>query len=392
MEPETTPSPAPKKNSKRKRALLIVLCIVIVLGAILAVWWLLSGQFHETTEDAYVNGNIIQITPQLDGTVIAVNADDTDFVQAGEVLVRLDEADADIALADAESKLARAVRNVRNLKATSEELTATVELRRADLARADEDLARREKIKGSGAVSGEDVQHARDAQKVAQANLTAAMQQLEATRALVDNTTIRNHPDVLNAAAQVRNAYLTQARTRIPAPAAGFVAKRSVQVGQRVTAGSTLMSVVPLNEVWVDANFKESQLAHIRIGQPVKLEADLYGGRVEYDGTIAGFSAGTGSAFALLPAQNATGNWIKVVQRLPVRIALDPKQLAAHPLQIGLSMSVAVDTSLRDGKRLTETPASRNYATDVFKSVSALADKRVDEIIAANSGAKTDGK
>ncbi|MDR0481259.1 MAG: efflux RND transporter periplasmic adaptor subunit, partial [Gallionellaceae bacterium] len=378
MEPETTHSPPPKKNSKRKRALLIVLCIVIVLGAILAAWWLLSGQFHETTEDAYVNGNIIQITPQLDGTVIAVNADDTDFVQAGEVLVRLDEADADIALADAESKLARAVRNVRNLKATSEELTATVELRRADLARADEDLARREKIKGSGAVSGEDVQHARDAQKVAQANLTAAMQQLEATRALVDNTTIRNHPDVLNAAAQVRNAYLTQARTRIPAPAAGFVAKRSVQVGQRVTAGSTLMSVVPLNEVWVDANFKESQLAHIRIGQPVKLEADLYGGRVEYDGTIAGFSAGTGSAFALLPAQNATGNWIKVVQRLPVRIALDPKQLAAHPLQIGLSMSVAVDTSLRDGKRLTETPASRNYATDVFKSVSALADKRVD--------------
>ncbi|MDR2195124.1 MAG: efflux RND transporter periplasmic adaptor subunit [Gallionellaceae bacterium] len=373
-------------NGKRKRLLLILFAIVLLAGVSAALWWLIVGRYHETTNDAYVGGNVVQVTPQTSGTVIALSADNTDFVTAGTVLVTLDQADANITLADAESRLAKAVRSVRNLQANAEELAATVELRRADFLKAQNDLARREKIQATGAVSAEVVQHARDALKAARASLTAAEQQLAATRALVDNTTVRNHPDVLNAAAQVRKAWLEQARTKIPAPVTGFVDKRSAQLGQRVAAGSALMSVVPLDQVWVDANFKENQLAHIRPGQPVTLTADLYGDEVKYHGTVAGFGAGTGSAFALLPPQNATGNWIKVVQRLPVRIALDPEQIAAHPLQIGLSMEVDVDTHQRDGKRLQETPPARTYATDVFRPIDAQADPNVEEIFVAFAG------
>ncbi len=387
MEPDTSPpSPPANGNGKRKRLLLLVLVALLLIGTAALLYWLLIGRFYQSTNDAYVSGNVVQITPQVSGTVIAIGADDTDFVKAGQVLVKLDQADADVALADAESKLAKAVRNVRNLKATAGQLAATVDLRRADLAKAQDDLARREKIVGSGAVSGEEVQHARDALRNAQANLAAAAQELAATRALVDNTTIETHPDVLNAAAQVRSAYLTQARTALPAPVAGFVAKRSVQVGQHVAAGTPLMSVVPPDQVWVDANFKEGQLANIRVGQPATLEADVYGGHVEYQGKVAGFGAGTGSAFALLPPQNATGNWIKVVQRLPVRILLDPKQVAEHPLQLGLSITAKVDThGAEDAPALKAAPA-REYETDVFKSVNALADARVAQIISANSG------
>jgi len=383
----TTPPNGNDGNAgKRKRLLTIVLGAFALLALLWAAYWAFVGRFHESTDDAYVGGNVVQITPQIDGTVIAIGADDTNFVKAGQTLVVLDKADAGIALEDAESKLAKTVREVRNLKATSEQLAATVELRRADLAKAQDDLARREKIMDSGAVSAEDVQHARDAVKTAQADLTAAEQQHDATRALVDNTTIANHPDVQNAAAQVRNAYLNYARTELPAPVSGFVAKRSVQVGQRVSSGMTLMAVVPLDQVWVDANFKEGQLANVRVGQPVKLTADLYGGRVEYQGTVAGFGAGTGSAFALLPAQNATGNWIKIVQRLPVRIKLDPKQLADHPLQVGLSMQVEVNTHDRGGARLSQAATAQAYQTDAFKSVDALAAARIAAIIAANSG------
>ncbi|HUO43512.1 MAG TPA: efflux RND transporter periplasmic adaptor subunit [Burkholderiales bacterium] len=388
--PDKSPAAAPNgNNGKRKRLLMIVLGSFALIGLLWAAYWLLIGRFHESTDDAYVGGNVVQITPQIAGTVIAIGADDTNFVKAGQTLVVFDKADTGIALEDAESKLAKTVREVRNLKATAEQLAATVELRRADLAKADDDLARREKIVGSGAVSAEDVQHARDAQKTAQADLTAAEQQFAATRALVDNTTLANHPDVRNAAAQVRSAYLDYARTELPAPVAGFVAKRSVQVGQHVTPGTMLMAVVPLDQVWVDANFKEGQLAQVRVGQPATLTADLYGGRVEYHGTVAGFGAGTGSAFALLPAQNATGNWIKIVQRLPVRVKLDPKEIAEHPLQIGLSMQVDIDTHDRGGPRLAQTANAQSYQTDAFKSADALAAERIAAIIAANSsGAK----
>jgi membrane fusion protein (multidrug efflux system) len=278
------------------------------------------------------------------------------------------------------------VRDVRNLYATSSELAAAVQLRQTDLSTAQSDLARRQKLGASGAVSGEELQHSADAVKVAQAALLAAEQQLAANRARVDNTTLQNHPQVRDAAAAVRNAYLTLARTELPAPVPGFVARRNVQLGQRVSPGTPLMAVVPLDQVWVDANFKEPQLARMRVGQPVTLTADLYGGHVVYHGRVAGFGAGTGAAFSLLPAQNATGNWIKIVQRVPVRIALDPHEIAAHPLQIGLSMKADVDVKGgADGARLPEVVHDAStWSTDVFASSGAQADARVQAIIAAN--------
>ena len=376
-------------NGKRRRALAIVL-VVFVLGGISwgAYWWLV-GRFYEFTDDAYVAGNVVQIKPQVAGTVVAVRADDVDYVKAGEPLVELYRSDAKVALEQAEAQLARTVRQVRTLYANDAQLAATVTLREAELAKAKDDLARRQRASGSGAVSAEDVQHARDAVRTAEATLAAAREQLAAGRALTDNTTIADHPDVLAAAAKVHSAYIDYARTEIPAPVSGFVAKRSVQVGQRVAPGTPLMAVVPLDEAWVDANYKESQLADVRVGQPVELTADIYGGGVKYRGRVLGFSPGTGSAFALLPPQNATGNWIKVVQRLPVRIALEREQLAAHPLQIGLSMRVYIDTHDRGGKRLIKT-AERSVAqqTDVFAGLEERADERVAAIIAANRGAQ----
>jgi membrane fusion protein (multidrug efflux system) len=258
-------------------------------------------------------------------------------------------------------------------------------MRESDRARANEDLARRERLASSGAVSSEELQHARNAVNSAKAGLLAAQQELAANRARVDRTTLENHPDVQNAAAHVREAYLTYARTELPAPVSGFVAKRSVQLGQRVSTGTPLMAIVPLDQVWVDANFKEPQLASMRVGQPVTLKADLYGGKVEYHGKVVGFGAGTGSAFSLLPAQNATGNWIKIVQRVPVRIAVDANELTAHPLQIGLSMQVEVDTHQRNGDRLPQLAQNaKGYATDVFRLEDSVATKRVKAIIAAN--------
>jgi membrane fusion protein (multidrug efflux system) len=265
-------------------------------------------------------------------------------------------------------------------------------MRQSDLAKANEDLVRRERLAGSGAISKEEVQHARDAVRSAQSALEAAQQEFAANRARVDRTTVQDHPDVRNAAARVHDAYLTNARTALPAPVSGYVAKRSVQLGQRVTPGMPLMAVVPLDQVWVDANFKEAQLVGMRAGQPVRLAADIYGGKVVYHGRVQGFGAGTGAAFALLPAQNATGNWIKIVQRVPVRVALDPQELAVHPLQIGLSMQVDVDTHERGGNRLPEIAQGAVYSTDVFKSVEAQADARVKAVIAANqSGAAPRG-
>jgi membrane fusion protein (multidrug efflux system) len=376
-----------------KRGLLIggVLFVFIAAGIAFGVHWWLNARYLVSTDNAYVGGNVVQITPQVMGTVVGIGADDTQFVRAGQVLVQLDRADADVALQEAESQLAKTVREVRNLFASSAQQQANVQIRQSDLVRAKDDLARRERLSASGAVSGEDVLHAREAARSAEAALLAAGQQQAATSALVDRTTIRNHPDVQKAAAAAKNAFLNAMRTALPAPVSGYVAKRNVQLGQRVSPGTPLMAVVPLADVWVDANFKESQLENIRIGQPASLTADIYGSKVVFHGTVAGFGAGTGAAFSLLPAQNATGNWIKIVQRLPVRIALDPKELAAHPLQVGLSMQVEVDAHDTAGKRLPEAtaaaPPAPVYKTEVFGSMGAASDKRVEAIIAANLGA-----
>jgi membrane fusion protein (multidrug efflux system) len=375
------------KQTKSKRRLLLigVLSIFIVAGAAYTLYWFLHARFHETTDDAYVGGNLVQITPQVPGTVLSIHADDTEFVQSGKPLVTLDKSDAQIMVAQAEAQLAKTVRSVRNLRATSTEGEANVTMRRSELRKAEQDLARRRSVENSGAVSGEELQHAVDAVNAARAALDAAQKQLEAQRAMVDRTDVHDHPDVLAAAAKVREAYLALARTEVPAPTAGFIARRSVQVGQRVAPGNVLMTVTPLEDVWVDANFKENQLANLRPGQPVTLEADAYGGSVEFHGRVGGFSPGTGGAFALLPPQNASGNWIKVVQRVPVRIALDRKELDAHPLQIGLSMKVDVDTHDRSAGRLArverKTPA---YETTAFTSADPQTDARIEQIIVAN--------
>jgi membrane fusion protein (multidrug efflux system) len=373
-------------NSRRKRLMTLLVGVILVAAVAYGLYYFLDARFHESTDDAYVNGNVVQITPQVTGTVIAVNADDTQTVKAGDPLVVLDGADAKVALQQAEANLAQTVRQVRGLFVNNDQYQAQIAQRQADLSRAQDDLRRRLAVAQTGAVSQEEISHARDTVKAAQAALDAAQQQLASNRALTSNTTIATHPNVLAAAAKVRDAYLSNARNVLPAPVTGYVAKRSVQVGQRVSPGTPLMAIVPLESVWVDANFKEVQLKHMRIGQSVELTADIYGSSVVYHGKVVGFSAGTGSAFSLLPAQNATGNWIKVVQRLPVRIALDPAELRAHPLRIGLSMQVDVDIKNDSGSQLGNAQ-NTVYQTNVFDKYGDEANAEIARIIAENSGA-----
>jgi membrane fusion protein, multidrug efflux system len=383
----STQKPQALSNTRRRwRLLAVVAAVIVTAGATYGAYWAQVLRYHQSTDDAYVGGNVVEITPQIPGTVVAIGADDTQFVKAGQPLVRLDPADARVALDQAEAQLARTVRDVRNLYATSSQLEAAVQMRQTELTAAQSDFARRQRLAVTGAVSGEELQHAIDAVKTSQAQLLAAQQQLAANRARVDGTTLQDHPQVRDAAAAVRNAYLTLERTELSSPVAGFIARRNVQLGQRVSTGAPLMAVVPLDQVWVDANFKEPQLAHMRIGQPVALTADLYGGRVVYHGTVQGFGAGTGAAFSLLPAQNATGNWIKIVQRVPVRIALDPREVAAHPLQIGLSMKADVDVKGgASGARLPQVASAQPAWTSAVGSESEHeADARVQAIIAAN--------
>jgi membrane fusion protein (multidrug efflux system) len=369
--------------AKRKLMLTLLAMSVAAAAAAYGAYYFTYARYHEGTDDAYVNGNLVQLTPQVTGTVVAVNADDTQVVKAGESVVTLDAADAKIALDNAEAALGKTVRQVSTLYVNNDFYAATVAQRQSDLARATDDLHRRQAVAGTGAVSAEDIAHARDSVTAAQAALDAARQQAEANHALTDHATIEDHPEVQAAVAKVRDAYLSYARNTLPAPVTGYVAHRSVQVGQRVAPGSPLMAIVPLDGVWVDANFKEVQLEHMRIGQPVTLTADVYGGSVKYHGRVVGFSAGTGSAFATLPAQNATGNWIKIVQRLPVRIALDPRELEAHPLRIGLSMAVDADTHHDSGTQLGAA-VKTTYRTDVFAQYGEEADAAIAKIIERN--------
>src|SRR5438128_92128 len=277
MTDNTQPSTASSLQAKRKRWLAIAIGSFAMIGIAYGAYWAIDLRYVQSTDDAYVSGNVVQITPQISGTVVAISADDTQFVKAGQTLVQLDQADAKVALDQAEAQLGKTVREVRNLFATTAQLQATVAMRESDLAKANDDLARRDRLASSGAISAEEQHHARDAVASAQAALLAAKQQLEANRARVDRTTVDSHPDVLNAAAHVRDAYLIYARTALPAPVSGFVAKRAVQLGQRVSPGAPLMAIVPLEQVWVDANFKEPQLANMRLGQSVRLKADIYG-------------------------------------------------------------------------------------------------------------------
>lgn len=391
----------PAGNPARKKALSAVAAAVATAAVAYGAYYALVLNHYEHTDNAYVQGNVVQLTPQVGGTVVAINAVDTDFVKAGQVVVKLDPADAQVALDQAEAQLAQTVREVRTLFANNATLRAQIALREADLARAQSDVARaqddvsrRAPLLATGAVGKEEFNHAtsqlaaaKSAALATQSAALAAREQLASNQALTDNTSVEQHPNVQRAAARVREAYLAVQRADLLAPVDGYVAKRSVQLGQRVQAGAPLMSVIALNQVWVDANFKESQLRKLRIGQPVTLVADMYGDKVEYQGKVDGLGAGTGAAFALLPAQNATGNWIKVVQRLPVRVTLDAKQVAKHPLRVGLSMEARVDVRDTSGKTLADAPRSTAVAQSAVTDANhADAEAEVRKIIAANLG------
>lgn len=383
-----TPAPTEAPTSSRKRKLwLIGLLVLLILGGLGTwAWYSLVGRWYESTDDAYVNGNVVEITPLVTGTVTSIGADDGDLVHAGQVLLQFDPADSQVALQSAQANLARTVRQVRGLYSNVDSLKAQLQTRQAELRKAQQDFNRRKVLAESGAIAGEELSHARDDLSVAQAAVTSARQQLSTSAALVDDTVVASHPEVMAAAADLRQAYLAHARTTLVAPVTGYVAKRSVQLGQRLQPGTATMAVIPLDQVWIDANFKETQLRQMRIGQPVEITADLYGSDVSYSGTVDSLGAGTGSAFALLPAQNATGNWIKIVQRVPVRIHLNPDQLKDHPLRIGLSTVVDVDLHDQSGPALAQQPAQQaSYTTDVYDRQLVEADKLIEQLIRDNS-------
>lgn len=376
---------APVVGSRRGRLLRGLLAIIILLLAAFALWYFAFGRWFEETDDAYVQGNQVQITPQVAGTVVAIAADDGMRVERGQLLVQLDPADTEVALQQAEANLARTVRQVRGLYRTVEGAQADLNARQVTLRRVREDFARRRDLAASGAISNEELAHARDELAAAEAAVAGSRETVERSRALVDDTVVATQPDVKAAAAQLRQAWLNNARAGIVAPVAGYVARRSVQVGQRVQPGTALMAVVPAEQMWVDANFKETQLRHMRLGQEVELRSDLYGGDVKYKGRITSLGLGTGSAFSLLPAQNASGNWIKIVQRVPVRIAIDARQLAEHPLRIGLSMKAEVSLRDQKGEVLPATPAKGNvFDTDVYARQLHDADAAIARIIHDN--------
>ncbi|MCW2270685.1 efflux RND transporter periplasmic adaptor subunit [Pseudomonas sp. JUb96] len=388
-----TPEPADaaqdlNTSRKRKTWLLGLLLLIVVVGGAVWAWHELYGRWNEETDDAYVNGNVVEITPLVTGTVVSIGADDGDLVHEGQVLIEFDPSDAEIGLQAAQAELARAVRRVRGLYSNVDGMKAQVAARQAEQTKAQENYTRRKTLAAGGAISLEELSHARDDLASAQNALINARQQLNTTTALVDDTVVSSHPEVMAAAAQLRQAYLAAARTTLVAPVTGYVAKRTVQLGQRLEPGTATMAVIPLDQLWIDANFKETQLRNMRIGQPVDIVADLYGSEVKYSGTIDSLGAGTGSAFALLPAQNATGNWIKIVQRVPVRIHINAEQLAAHPLRIGLSTQVTVDMHDQSGPVLAQLPPQKAlFTTKVYDRQLVEADAMITRLIHDNSAA-----
>jgi membrane fusion protein (multidrug efflux system) len=375
-------------NGRRRRLLLIVATVFIVIGALWAAYFVLVLSTRERTDDAYINGNRVVISAQIPGTVIAVLADDTQLVKAGQVLVKLDPTDAATALSRSASSLAQTVRQVRQQKATADQFDSAIESRRLDLARAQTDLAKREPLLADYAIAAEEVRHARENVQMAQAALNQALRQAASSHALVDGTPVEENPLVLEAKAAYRDAWVAAQRNAVVAPVSGYVAERGVQLGQHIQAGQALMSVIPLNSLWVDANFKEVQLRNLRIGQAAEVRSDLYGGSFIYHAHVQGMSAGTGAAFALLPAQNASGNWIKVVQRVPVRIQIDDADLVKMPLRVGLSATVTVDTTTRSGAVLAMDTSNKTVGdTEVYTQDLDKANKEADAIVQRNLSA-----
>jgi membrane fusion protein (multidrug efflux system) len=372
-------------NGRRRKTLILIAVVFIVLGLLWGIYWELVLAKREQTDDAYVNGNKVAISAQVSGTVIAVLADDTQRVEAGQVLVRLDPVDAQTALSRTASSLAQTVRQVRQEKATAEQFDSLIETRRLELARAAADLAKREPLIADRAIAPEEVRHGRESVELARAALTQAVRQSVGSHALVDGTQVEDNPAVLQAKAEYRDAWIAAQRNAVVAPVSGYVAERSVQLGEHIQAGQALMTVIPLSSLWVDANFKEVQLRSLRIGQPTRVRSDLYGGATLFHGRIEGMSAGTGAAFALLPPQNASGNWIKVVQRVPVRIQIDESDLRKWPLRVGLSTTVTVDTTNRDGPVLPGEAARTPVGdTQVYTQDLDKANAEADAIVHRN--------
>ena len=374
-------------NPRKRKVMLVTLALIVILSCLgVWAWHELYGRWSESTDDAYVNGNVVEITPLVTGTVVSIGADDGDLVREGQVLVQFDPNDAQVGLQSAQANLARTVRQVRGLYSNVDGMRAQVNAQEAEVQKAQENYNRRKNLAAGGAISQEELSHARDDLTSAQNALANARQQLKTTSALVDDTVVSSHPDVQSAAAQLRQAYLANARSTLIAPVTGYVAKRTVQLGQRVQPGTALMAVIPLDQLWIDANFKETQLRDMRIGQPVDIETDLYGSDVKYSGTIDSLGAGTGSTFALLPAQNATGNWIKIVQRVPVRIHVNAEELAKHPLRVGLSTLVSVNLHDQSGPVLAQQPPQKaSFSTQVYDRQLADADAMITRLIHENS-------
>lgn len=381
--------PQPSVNKKKKRkSVLIVLALIIVLAGIAwgAYWFLVLRHFQET-DDAYVAGNQVQVMAQVSGSVNKVWFEDTDFVKKGDVLVSLDKTDAEQAFEKAQTALATSVRQTHQLMINGKQYQASITLQQTALAQAQADLKRREPLGAANLIGREELQHARDAVATAKAQLDVAIQQYNANQAMILNTSLENQPAVQQSAAELRDAWLALQRTEIRSPMDGFVSRRSVQVGSQISTNTPLMAVVPATNLWVDANFKETQLAGVRIGQPATVVADIYGDDVVYHGKVVGLDMGTGSAFSLLPAQNATGNWIKVVQRLPVRIELNQEDVARHPLRIGLSTLVKIDTTSQEGSMLaTRVRQQAAYSSNALAIDLAPVNQLITDIVRANAG------
>ena len=369
-------------NGARRKWLSILAIVVVASGVAYGLYWLLYARYFVSTDDAYVGGDIVSITSREPGTILALRADNTQAVSRGDLLVELDPAKADVALDAAEADLARTVRAVRTNFSKVDQLRAQLALAETALAQAKKDQTRRESA--GNAVSAEELSHARDAVAAAKSSVQAAQSSLAEVLAAVQGTSVANNPDVLSAAAKLRDAAIVRAHMRLYAPLSGVVAQRTAQVGQQIAAGTPLMAVVPLDTVWIDANFKEGQLRDMRIGQPATVTADIYGGSVTYHGRIVGLGAGSGSAFALLPPQNASGNWIKIVQRLPVRVALDPKELRDHPLRIGLSVSVSVDVGNPSGNLVASKVPLHPMRADIGDDGTREAERQIARILASN--------
>ena len=374
------------KSQQRKKGLSIFILLLLLIAIGSAAYWFFFIKGFEETEDAYVSGNQVMVSAQVAGNIAKINVDNMDPVQAGDVLLELDDTNAKLSFEQAKSNLANAVRQISQLNYTVKQLKSAVRANEITLAQAQGNLNRRVQLVKDGAIDKESFQHAKEAVELAKANLTTSQNQLEANQALLLDGPLSEQPQIQSAVSNLKQAWLNLERTKIRSPIKGYVARRNAQVGQAVSVGGALMAVVNTDQMWLDANFKETQLTHMRIGQPVEIHFDLYGKDKTFNGKVVGIEMGTGSAFSLLPTQNATGNWIKVVQRVPVRIQLDPQQLAENPLRIGLSATVKVNVSDSQGETLrNQAPTTTLYSTNVLQYDESAVNNLIESIIRDNS-------